>query len=612
MQVGNIVLVVLLQILILLPRPLFAANYQTDQSQPQASALKQPATSGYAVQVGVFRTLEYATSLLESIGPLMPGLRIVKVLDTEGKSVYRITSLSFATREDADRATHHLRARNIPIYIYPVEQLSLSVEPGSAESASKPSTKTVGVTPGQGARLEPATPLEQAKTLALSQDDARPDQQYTTTLFGRPLTIGGEIGSTSRYRRNFNLDDTLEDDDLNLDVGLKLEFLYSPTDEIFVFVDGTVQAEADLYREDGEREQNSQLRRGRAWVYLDRLFDTSFDLQVGRQDFEDKREWWWDENLDAVRFHFQQQEFQAEIGVAEELGRISTDKKLSPEADDVTRLIGRATWIWATKQRLELFLLNQNDHSGGFTKGSLLPESDEDEVDADLNWYGVRAMGRVKAKSLGRLYYWADYGIVRGEESVVDFDDTATPGIRVADDTVSNKVDGWGVDVGVTLQTQRGKPTFTLGYARGSGDGDPTDGTDHAFRQTGLHDNNARFRGVNSFHYYGELLRPELSNLQIATVSLGFPLLSNSSVEVLYHHYQQVDAAADLRGDRLKASPLGVDRSIGSEIDIVVGIEEWKQLEVELVFGLFRAGNAFGPLSDEVATVAILKLDYNF
>jgi alginate production protein len=54
---------------------------------------------------------------------------------------------------------------------------------------------------------------------------------------------------------------------------------------------------------------------------------------------------------------------------------------------------------------------------------------------------------------------------------------------------------------------------------------------DRAFRQTGLHSNEGRCQGRNYFHYYGELLQPELSNFQIWTVELGAPFWQSSSVE---------------------------------------------------------------------------------
>ena len=601
------ILVALLQALAPLADPLFAMEYQPDQLRSRVlAAAALPIASEYVLQIGAFQSLANARYQQEAANSIVPSLHIVETVDADGNPLFRIVSENFATREAADLAARQLRAQNYPTIIYRIAQQPQTAKPEPVESEPSPSTEPIAAT------SEQSTPLEKANTLALSQDEERPDQQFTTLLFGRPLRIGGKIESENRYRRDFRLNDALEDDDFNVDIEFKLELLYTLADEIFVYVEGTIQAEADLYAEDGVREESEQLRRGQTWLYVDRLSDTDFSLQVGRQDFEDKREWWWDRSLDAVRLHYEQPEFQAEIGLAEELGRISTDKKLSPEAKDITRFITRASWKWMKNQRLELFFLSQNDHSGGFTDGDLLPESDEDEVDADLNWFGVRAMGRVKAKPLGRLYYWADYGLVQGNESIVDFDDTATPGIRVVDDTERFNVDGWGFDVGVTLQSKRDAPSYTLGYAYGSGDDDPTDGTDHAFRQTGLQDNNARFRGVESFRYYGELLQPELSNLQIVTASLGIPLLTKSSIEILYHYYRQVEAAPDLRGDDLRARPLGIDRSIGSEIDVVVALEEWKQVDMEIVFGLFRSGSAFGPLSGETASIATFTVDYKF
>jgi hypothetical protein len=80
------------------------------------------------------------------------------------------------------------------------------------------------------------------------------------------------------------------------------------------------------------------------------------------------------------------------------------------------------------------------------------------------------------------------------------------------------RVRGWAIDVGARWDTQLpGQPLFTMGYAMGSGDKNPSKGTDRAFRQTGLQSNDEEFRT------YGELLRPELSKLSIPVVAVQFP-----------------------------------------------------------------------------------------
>jgi len=199
-------------------------------------------------------------------------------------------------------------------------------------------------------------------------------------------------------------------------------------------------------------------------------------------------------------------------------------------------------------------------------------------------------------------------------------------------DVYKRDVFGWGLDVGFTWDTRwRFEPRFTFGYAIGSGDGNPDQdavetpdgnfrypGTDGSFRQTGLQDNNGKFSGVNRFHYYGELFRPELSNMHIGTVSLGFPIFESSSVELLWHIYEQVNEAGYLTDADIGPSPNGRDRRLGQEFDLSLGIEEWEWLEIEITAAVFRAGEAFSrpdPRNNregEIASFFEFKFEYNF
>ncbi|MGH9960610.1 MAG: alginate export family protein, partial [Pyrinomonadaceae bacterium] len=147
---------------------------------------------------------------------------------------------------------------------------------------------------------------------------------------------------------------------------------------------------------------------------------------------------------------------------------------------------------------------------------------------------------------------------------------------------------------------------------RGSGDSKLDDDQDDSFRQTGLQNNRDRFNGVNRFRYYGDLLRPELSNLEIGSALSGFRFWSESSGELGYHWYRQVEAAPFLRETRINADPEGREESLGQEWDLIVGLEEWRHVDVELSGSLFRAGSAFGPLEGELAYQVLLEIDYNF
>jgi hypothetical protein len=60
-----------------------------------------------------------------------------------------------------------------------------------------------------------------------------------------------------------------------------------------------------------------------------------------------------------------------------------------------------------------------------------------------------------------------------------------------------------------------------------------------------------------------------------------------------------VKAAKFLRDATIRRQPAGRKRGIGHEVDLVVGLEEWKHVEVKLVGAAFRAGSAFGAHCDD-------------
>ncbi len=71
-------------------------------------------------------------------------------------------------------------------------------------------------------------------------------------------------------------------------------------------------------------------------------------------------------------------------------------------------------------------------------------------------------------------------------------------------------------------------------------------------------------------------------------------------------------AADFLRDSDLRASPGGDERSLGHEIDAVLGLEEWRHVRIEVVGSVFRAGSAFEELRGEMAYEASAKLELVF
>ena len=451
-----------------------------------------------------------------------------------------------------------------------------------------------------------------ASELGRRPGERRPDDPFSVTLFDRPLVIGGEYVTRFRSEQGYGLG-TDDDGLLRLRNGLKLELLYELRSDAYLFLEGAVAHKTDLWAEDGQEDAETVLVRGQSWLLIEDIRESGWSLQAGRLNLREKREWWWDQDLDAARLLYERGPFSLSLAVAQELApRTNQEDHIDPEQEDLLRFLGRATWKWGSKNRIEAFGLVQYDRSSSPAQGDLVDEDREDESDADLTWLGLRAMGRWKPRSGFKFYYWIDTGFVTGSETVFDFGD-AGGGKSVVDERFKHDVQGWALDVGITWQTKLPADLrVTLGYAIGSGDDEFGPGKDRAFRQTGLQDNNAKFRGVDRFRYYGELFRPELSNLQISSLALGVPLFERSSLELVYHHYRQVEAADFLRDAEIDFDPLGHRRNIGHELDLVLGLEEWTHLEIEAVASVFRAGSAFGPQSGETATLGVLKIEWNF
>jgi hypothetical protein len=384
--------------------------------------------------------------------------------------------------------------------------------------------------------------LDQLKTtLGEAQTETYKSLILKYALSGPHVILAPQIDSTYEYRKGFTLDAPANDAHLQLEQELSLDlFFYPLADNLALFLQGKLLYSAHLHSADNQTDLNWDFERGESWLSIRKLFGSDFSVQLGRPSFLDKREWWWSTEIDALRLHYDRDTFHVQLSVAEEIAPISArDGRIDPQEEDVLRVLGRAAWEWRENDQethwFEGFFLSQHDHSGASATGALVPEDQQDDSDADLSWFGLRALGSIQSARLGRLDYWMDVAGVVGDEVVLSFADDGTAEARR-----TQEVAGWAIDVGLTWQANfPGHPALTLGYAVGSGDSESESGTDHAFRQTGLQDNSDFFGGTFRLHYYGELLQPELSNLHVLTAALGFRLFENildeSSVDFIYH-----------------------------------------------------------------------------
>ncbi|RMD98904.1 MAG: hypothetical protein D6814_06580, partial [Calditrichaeota bacterium] len=171
---------------------------------------------------------------------------------------------------------------------------------------------------GVPARVPPDI-LDRGLSLIRHPDDKRPDKQLTLPLFGRPLIIGGEVGHSWKFRGDYKLEDRAKDDLLRMDQGVELELFYRPGKNVAIFLEGKSSRESLLYHQAQKHEIETEIERGEMWLYAGGLLGTGLGLQIGRQNFREFREWWWDEDMDAVRLYFNRQRIHGEFAVAREL-----------------------------------------------------------------------------------------------------------------------------------------------------------------------------------------------------------------------------------------------------------------------------------------------------
>lgn len=446
-----------------------------------------------------------------------------------------------------------------------------------------------------------AEPLQAAEEelrerLTEREDKRRPPEPTSILVAGRPLTLSGEyeIGVDSMRRRVFD-QSVRQRDRVLLQQGVELEAFYTFGAPLSAFAQLRLGMEQDLLRRMPNEISDRFFERGEMWLYSSNIAGSGLSLDAGRLHFEDDRRWWWDDDLDAVRLTYERPSFDIALALARELGPNRSDRSfIAPERESITRLLGEASWDIQPQHALTLFLLRQRDRSSPQRIGQRVSSEREDKSDAKLTWLGARLMGVFELPLGSLLGYWLDAARVRGTERVAEYE-TVSASRSVVEKLVEREVRGRAFDLGANLLLPLDwEPRLFAGYAFGSGDSAPEKRVDRSFRQSALHANESGFGGVRRFAHYGVLLQPELSNLKILTLGTGLSLLKSSSLDLMYHRYRLVEPGRSLRDSKLELNLTGERRDLGSELDLILALEEWQRIEFELSLAAFRAGRAFG------------------
>ena len=382
------------------------------------------------------------------------------------------------------------------------------------------------------------------------------------------------FGSESevQYRRDPDLNSRAQDNFLLLVPQLNGIVIYRPTDwlettlELILDYEIPVQEVKILTLPSGETQIAP--KRG-ASLLVDQGFVTirpfpSFELNVGRRNYEDERHWWYDTSIDIA-------------GVALKGGPVRAEAFAGREVMWDLDLLGTQV-----KDRINtyMYIVEYRGIEDIRLTGYVSIRDDQAKKSGKPVLTGLSANGMPSDK----LSFWTTLAYMRGT------------------DELNKSFSAYAYDVGGTYRFTDVPlhPSITLGYAFATGDSSPNDNKNTEFRQTGLESNEAKFAGVSHFKVYGETLDPELSNLKILTAGLGFRPAPTVSVDFVYHRYRLDEMADELRNSALTAQmnqdDTQLSKDMGSAFDIVFGFRNLfgvRRLGLDLRFGWFFPGKAF-------------------
>ena len=414
-------------------------------------------------------------------------------------------------------------------------------------------------------------------TASNGQEVFDPDAPPETRIKIAPyLTFGAQIEVESELERNIDLDGERDEDLSAIAPELSVAFSFDPNRYFQAFL--TAKLSGEFMFEDGDKvDDQISFEFELAYLLFKHLLDDHLSIQVGRQRFDDERQWLYDAELDAARAFVQLSGLLVDLSVSRG-GLVDRDLLNDDVSDRVNNYFAYGTYTISEETYVAAYFLIFDDRS--------------DEDNSPI-FFGIHSDGDI-TESLG---YWLELAYVAGKDG-------------------SDKIRGVGFDVGSTYAFDLPlEPSITLGYAFGTGDANPDVGEDKNFRQTGLQANEGDFNGVADFNYYGELFDPELSNLSIFTVGAGINLIEEKcSIDLVYHYYLQNVATDSLRDVGIDAEPDGRNKSLGSEIDLIIGfVNEGSKgiFELAFVLGYFIPGKAF-PSEAENSFLAKLVVQVEF
>lgn len=357
--------------------------------------------------------------------------------------------------------------------------------------------------------------------------------------------------------------------------------------------------------------------------------DPRLSTKLGRQRFREDRGLWWSSDIDAARLALDSTLTSGFIALGHSFDnyRIGDNDDFREDERNRLRLLGELGRRLTPDHTVEARFLLERDLSDNERTGDIFAADDIDRADADLLWVGLRAHGSIPA-GRATIGYHLEGLAVTGEETVNDSTLGPGGGQRIITGTRKRDVAGWAVDSAVSLALFNAplSPTITAGYAYGSGDDTPGGrGDDNAFRQTDMQGNTSLLSGdpdMGRIRHYGEVLRPELSNIHVLSLGAHVPVMKGGALALNYFNYWLDEKTGLLRSAGINAPLNGTDAYLGQAMDIVLYMPIADNMRADggwmesigsrFVIGGFKAGDAYGAAEDEVAWRGTAELRVRF
>ena len=392
--------------------------------------------------------------------------------------------------------------------------------------------------------------------------------------------------------------DRLDDDEITISFDLS----YPVNDQFYVFFGGDLFKESETVKTANTRSSESGFEPGGTGIGYVWGDNVEYQLEIGRIEYSDERHWWWDENLDTLCLQIGLEDVEFMLAAGSQQGRErSSDDFIDPEESGIDRLLANIHWNLPGDQRLSFYFLSHEDESASYALGDSIAENRADESDADLRWFGLAYQGELEQDSAGDIAWRIDYAQASGDEVVYGFSGSTVDAVDRFDIEASayelllEWTPEWVDDV-----------KFIFSHAVGSGDANLGDSRAGSFRQSGLHSNEA------DYLYYGELFQPELSNIQIQTLGISLETIDNLDIVLLMHNYQQDELDTEMRDVAIDLDTNGLNRGLGSEIDLIAAYQVLDGLELEFIAAVFEAGDAYGANSGRKSRYWSIELNYQF